>query len=82
MNAILQNIAIEWQSVTFLVSIISVVIHIVFAGAVAKDAERLLKAGVHIQLVSPMVWAFATLVGGVFVAAVYWFIHHLRYPKA
>lgn len=81
MNVFLQNIAVEWQSVMFLVSIISAVIHIVFAGAVAKDAERLLKSGVQIQLVSPMAWAFATLVGGVFVAAVYWFIHHFNVSR-
>ena len=51
-------------------------VHISFAGAVAKDAGRLHQLNRRPALVSGHVWAFATLMGGVMVAAVYWFIHH------
>lgn len=68
-------------SIQFLVIAINTIIHIIFAGAVAKDAGELVKGGQHPMLVSGVVWAFATLVGGVIVAAIYWFIHHSKLTR-
>jgi hypothetical protein len=56
--------------------ILNALIHVIFAGAVAKDAGHLHKVGQPTCLVSGITWAFATLVAGVFVAGLYWFIHH------
>lgn len=81
MNTLLQNFSVQWQSMLVLITIISAIVHVIFAGAVAKDAGRITKAGVATQLVSPMTWAFATLVGGVAVAAIYWFIHHVNFSR-
>jgi len=78
---LLQNFANEIQSISAMVLLINAVIHIIFAGAVAKDAGQLHKRGESIKLVSPMTWAFATLVGGVFIAIGYWFMHHFNYPQ-
>lgn len=55
---------------------ITALVHVIFAGAVAKDAGDLVKVGQKPLLVTGLVWAFATLVGGVVVAAIYWFMHH------
>ena len=63
-------------SIAWLVLIIRVLLHLIFAAAVAKDAGRIAKQGRTTWLVSGMTWAFATLIGGVFVAAIYWFIHY------
>ncbi len=52
---------------------------VVFTGAVAKDAGYIAKSGFPTQIVSPMTWAFAVLIGGVFVAAIYWLIHHAKF---
>jgi hypothetical protein len=71
----------EFQSINLLILAINAIVHILFTGAVARDAGKLAKLGRQTQLVSGMVWAFATLVGGVFVAAVYWFMHHLPYAR-
>lgn len=49
--------------------IATIVIHVAFALAVAHDANQL---GTRPALVGPGIWALATLVGGVFVAAIYW----------
>lgn len=58
------------------IMLITVIIHILFASAVAADAGRLNKQSLQPLLVSGITWAFATLLGGVFVAAIYWLMHH------
>ncbi|MDF1677258.1 MAG: hypothetical protein P1U32_01010 [Legionellaceae bacterium] len=76
----LQEIAQQYshsiQTFYLLILLINALIHVLFAGAVAKDAGRIQKSGTPTALVAAPTWAFATLVGGVMVAAVYWFIHH------
>jgi len=81
MENIIHYISTELPSVYFMVLVINALIHLIFAGAVARDAGKLAKDGHPTYLVSPVSWAFATLVGGVFVAAIYWFMHHLNVFK-
>ena len=52
------------------------VVNITFAIGVFADSARMLDANRPTKLVPGPMWAFATLVGGVFVATAYWFIHH------
>ena len=65
------------------VFVITLIVHIAFAIAVFRDATYLrdprnLRAARRPIFVGRMIWLLATLVGGVFVAAIYWIMHHSR----
>ena len=64
-----------------LILLINSIIHVLFAGAVARDAGNMSKSGQRPALVSATTWAFATLIGGIITAAIYWFIHHSTLTK-
>jgi hypothetical protein len=64
------------QTFMYLIMVINGFLHLIFAGAVARDAGSLDRIGQKPVLVSAATWAFATLIGGVFTATIYWFIHH------
>ena len=66
----------EIQRLYDLLILINALLHVIFAGAIAKDAGQFYKMGRRPALVSGATWAFATLLGGVVTAAIYWFIHH------
>ncbi|MCD6056376.1 MAG: hypothetical protein K0R12_1338 [Gammaproteobacteria bacterium] len=74
----LQSYQTQLAAISQLMLVTNAIVHIIFAGAVAKDAGRLHKLNQPTWLVSGVTWAFATLAGGVFVAGVYWFIHHFK----
>ena len=57
--------------------ILTVLIHIVFAIAVYRDATRLDRVRTLI-IAGPAIWSIATLIGGVITAAIYWAMHHSR----
>lgn len=75
-TAFLNYLTGPMQTLSIILLIINAIIHILFAGSVARDSGNLTKNGDQTCLVSGLTWAFATLIGGVLVAAVYWFIHH------
>ncbi len=64
------------QTGYYLLILINGILHLIFAGAVARDAGNLYQLGQRPALVSAPTWAFATLIGGVVTATIYWFIHH------
>lgn len=66
-------IFIFWGTVIIL---LVVMVHVMFAFGVYSDALRLRRTFQKTILVNPGMWLFATVVGGVFVAAVYWILHH------
>ena len=56
---------------------ITAIINIAFAIGIYTDADDLLKyTKRRTFLVGKGIWAFAALLGGVFVAGIYWAIHH------
>lgn len=64
------------QTFFYLIMIINGILHLVFAGAVARDAGGMNRLGQKTVLVSASTWAFATLIGGVLTATIYWLLHH------
>lgn len=58
-------------------SVIALIVHIAFAIALFRDATNLPTHRKPI-FVGAIIWFLATLIGGVFVAAIYWVMHHSR----
>ena len=58
-------------------SVITLIVHIAFAIALFRDATNL-PADRKPIFVGPMIWFLGALVGGMFVAAIYWVMHHSR----
>jgi hypothetical protein len=79
--SLLNTLHTEIQSIHALLIVMNAALHVLFAGAVARDAGALAKQHRKTHLVGGTTWAFATLVGGVFVAALYWAIHHTQWLK-
>ena len=68
-------------SLQLLLLLLNAILQLIFAGAVAKDSGKLYNTGNKTMLVSGVTWAFATLVGGVFIATIYWLIHHSKITR-
>ncbi|MFN7096864.1 MAG: hypothetical protein ACK4PR_04835 [Gammaproteobacteria bacterium] len=81
MNVAYSYFANSMQTLQFVILAVTALLHIIFSGAVAKDAGRLAKQGVPTFLVSGITWAFATLIGGIWVVAVYWMIHRSTFTR-
>lgn len=61
------------------VNLLVAIVHVCFALAVYKNASGPLRRALRKPIfVGPFVWALATLLGGVFVAAIYWGMHYSR----
>ena len=58
-------------SIAFFIA--TVIVQIAFCVATYNDAKQ---NEVKLMFVGPIIWGLAVLTGGVFVAAVYWVIHH------
>jgi hypothetical protein len=52
------------------------VVHVGFALNVLKDGDQLRSQGSQPMLAGSFLWCLATLLGGVFVAAIYWLVNH------
>ncbi len=79
---IVKTYSTQIASLQLLLIFISAIIHILFAGAVARDAGEITKSGVKPILVNTFTWAFATLIGGVIVATIYWVLHHSKLTRS
>lgn len=62
---------------SIVLGVLKVIVHIIFAWVVYKDADKF-AAGRSTIFVGPEMWFLATLVGGVITAGIYWAMHHSR----
>jgi len=92
LSELAKQFSTQIQTFFYLIMIINGILNFVFAAAVARDAGNLHRMGQKPVLVSAPTWAFATLIGGVFTATIYWILHYstltrpttreIRYDKA
>ena len=59
----------------------TLLVHLAFSAAVFNDANKLQREHDSLAFVNSWLWSLAVLVGGVFVALVYWVIHHSTIAK-
>lgn len=76
MNGILSDFSGTIQNISFVIFVVNVLVHLIFAAGVAKDISNLTKRNVLPQFVPGFAWVLATLLGGTFVAVAYWVMHH------
>ena len=76
LNELASQFSTQIQTFFYLIMLINGVLNVIFAGAVARDAGNIYRIGQKPVLVSAATWAFATLIGGVFTATIYWILHH------
>ena len=81
MMNILNYLVGPMQNIHLAILILTGLLHLIFAGAVAKDSGKLTKDNIPTCLVSGITWAFATLIGGVFTAAIYWIMHRSTFTR-
>ncbi|MEO6035922.1 MAG: hypothetical protein ABIQ35_11755 [Verrucomicrobiota bacterium] len=60
-------------------AILTIVIHIVFAVGVWSDGSKFESKNGRTRLAPFSIWAAATLIGGVFVGGLYYFLHHSKF---
>jgi hypothetical protein len=75
-NELVRQFAVQIQTFLYIMMLINGILHLIFAGAVAHDAGNLNRMGQKPVLVSAATWAFATLIGGVITATIYWLLHY------
>lgn len=75
-NELAKQFATQIQTFFYLIMLINGLLNLIFAGAVARDAGSMDRTGQKTVLVSASTWAFATLIGGVLTATIYWLLHH------
>lgn len=76
LNELAKQFGSQIQTFFYLIMIINGILNFIFASAVARDAGSIYRLGQKPVLVSAPTWAFATLIGGVFTATIYWILHH------
>lgn len=76
LDELAKHFAPQIETFFYLIMLLNGVLHLVFASAVARDTGKLTRLGQRPVLVSGATWAFTTLIGGVFVAAIYWILHY------
>ncbi len=76
MDQFLNQFSTMVQHGSIIIFMLNILLHICFAGGVARDINNLTKLGVMPELFSAWVWVLAALIGGIFVAVIYWFMHH------
>ncbi len=73
---LVSRLAFVFQIFTWLYFALLIAVHVGFAISVARDADELQRQQSGPLIAGPLLWTLATLLGGVFVAGLYWAVNH------
>lgn len=76
MGSFLNQFSGTIANISAVIFFVNVILHLIFAAGIAKDVGNMHKRDTQPQFVPGYAWVLATLLGGVFVAVAYWFMHY------
>ena len=71
-----QGIMQLYQNIYYIIAILTVLVHVICAMAVAKDIGNFAKRNVTPQLMHHFGWVITVLISGVWGFLIYWLMHH------
>ncbi len=69
------------ETLSILFILLTGLLHILYAGGIAKDIGNLAKKSIQPLFLPGIGWVLATLLGGIFTVLVYWLMHHSSLSK-
>ena len=66
----------QLSNLSLMLMVLTAIVHLFCAIGVARDSNNFTRQQIPTQIVSASIWVLATLVGGMLVLALYWFMHH------
>ena len=76
MQAFLQQFGSSLQTISFLIMLATVFLHILFAAGVAKDIGNMQKRNILPMILPGFAWVLTALITGILGVLAYWFVHH------
>ena len=68
-------------NIYYVISALTVLVHIVCAMAIAKDIGNLAKRNIIPQLMNHFGWVLAVLITGIWGFLIYWLMHHSSFSR-
>ncbi len=76
LNHLFSHFSQSITNIQLLILLLNVLLHIIFAAGTAHDINQLHRVGITPRFIPAFAWVLATLIGGIFVLALYWLMHH------
>ncbi len=70
-----------YSNTSLMITLLTVILHIICATAVAKDLGNMAKRSIAPQILPTAGWVLAALLGGIWATGIYWVMHHSSWAR-